>query len=168
MKTPRRYGQQKDNPAIQGTLTAEEIVAADWKRNYANSGISLDDLRLIVKHHVDEGGDVFRLRNTLVLVTPEDGYTEVKFHTLTADTYETYMTLMVMFLTALNKDQGTQEAYTYLPDKTIFRAAKRLFKEFIDLEDVRDEEDADANYRITIDVAGFVANATQLAAQRGG
>ena len=167
MKPPRRYQQQKDNPAVKGNLTVEQIVKADWERNYAKSGIGLDDLRIIVKDHVEEGNDIFRLRNTIFLVTPEGGYEEVKFHTLTADTYETYMTLVMLFLLALNKDQGTQEAYTYLPDKTMYRAARKLFKDFIDIEDARDDEDADAPYKVTIDIAGFANYGTQLAAQRG-
>ena len=161
MKSPRKFAQQKDNPAIKGSMTVEEIVRVDWERNYKKLDVPLMGARMTVKTHVENGGDIFRVRNTLILVTPEeDEYTEIKFHTITADPFEVYMSLMVMFFIALNKDQGTEEAYTYLPSKAIYRAAKKWLKDFVDIEDAGDEGGDLSKYKIVIDVAGFVANAT--------
>jgi len=56
----QKYTADKDNPAVKGSLTAEEIVRTFWENNYKNTKVSLNALKRMVKAHVDEGGDVFR------------------------------------------------------------------------------------------------------------
>ena len=50
-----RYASQKDNPAVKGDLTAEEIVRADWERNFKKSGVSFEQAKGGIKAHVDAG-----------------------------------------------------------------------------------------------------------------
>lgn len=163
MKLPR-YASNKDNPAVKGNLTAEEIVRADWARNYEKKGISLITAKQSIKAHVDSGGDVFRLRNTIILVTPKDGYTEVEFHTITADPAEVYQTMMLLFLLGLNKAQGTELAYTYADDRTAYRMAKKLVGNNIDIDE-SDDPDA-GKYVLSFDLAGLARESqARLAAQ---
>lgn len=158
-----RYASDKNNPAVKGNLTVEEIVRADWERNYKKKNVPLDAIRMAVKTHVDSGGAVFRLRNTLFLVTPVGDFIEVEFHTITADPIEVYLPLTMMFFLGLNKDQGTEVAFTYVDDKSAARMAKRIFSDkFVDMED-SDEPD-EGKYRLTIDLIGFV-QFTQAKAQ---
>ena len=150
-----RYASDKNNPAIKGNLTVEEIVRTDWERNYKKKGLPLDAVRLAVKSHIDSGGAIFRLRNTLFLITTVDGFIEVEFHTITADPIEVYQPLALMFFLGLNKDQGTELAFTYIDDKSAARIAKRILSDkFVDVED--SDEPNKGKYRLTIDVAGFV------------
>lgn len=162
-----RYASNKDNPAIKGTLTAEEIVRADWKRHYEKRGVPLDAARLSVKAHVDKGGAVFRLRNTLILVTPDDDWNEIEFHTITADLGEVYQVLVLLFFLGLNKSKGTQVAFTYINDRNAYRMAKKfLGADFVDIDNSDDPDKG--KYLLVIDI-GSLANAAQTrqAMQRG-
>lgn len=167
MKLPR-FSADKNNPAIKGNLTAEEIVRADWERNYKNKSkdTPLAKLKFAIKDHVDQGLPIFRFRNTLVLLVPQDGFEEVEFHTITADPFEVYTTLMLMFFISLVKNQGTQLAYTYVDDKKMFRAIKRLVGEFGSLEE-NDEEPQKGKYVLVLEIGPFVAAAQQKLAERG-
>ena len=150
-----RYASDKNNSAIKGNLTAEEIVRADWERNYKKKGVPLLAAKMMVKRHVDSGGAVFRLRNTLFLITPVAGFIEVKFHTITADPVEVYQPLALMFFLGLNKDQGTEVAFTYINDKSAARMAKKILSDkFVDVEE-SDSPD-EGKYRLTVDLSGFV------------
>lgn len=162
----KRFSADKNNPAIKGNLSAEEIVRADWERNYKGKDVSFGAAKQNIKQHVDAGYPVFRFRNTIVLVTPENGFEEVKFHTLTADPFEVYTSLLLMFFISLARNQGTQIAYTYLDDKKIFRAIKRLTGDFATLEP-NDEDPEKGKYMITFEVGPFVAAMQQKAAERG-
>jgi hypothetical protein len=165
MKIPR-YSANKNSLAIKGNLTAEEIVRSDWERNYKNTEVTLDDLKFVIKDHVDEGLPIYRFRNTLVLVTPENGFEEIEFHTLTADPFEIYTSLMMMFFISLAKNEGTQLAYTYVDDKKVFRAIKRMVGEFGSLED--NEEDPElGKYIFVFEVGAFVAAMEQKIPQGG-
>lgn len=165
-----RYASDKDNPAIKGNLSAEDIVRADWERNYKKKGISLGQAKLGVKAHVDAGGAVFRMRNTLILVTPEDDFAEVKFHTITADPAEVYQSLMLMFFLGLAQSKGTQTAFTYVNDRSAYRMAKRIVGEsFVDIDESDDPKVG--KYVLTLDLAGLIRFAQAKQAQqaaRGG
>lgn len=168
MRAPFRYSDKRaGDPSIQGSLSIEDIVKRDWERNYAKKGaITLNGLRSIVKQHVDDGNPIARFRNTLFMITPEDdGFDVVKFHSITADSLEVYTTMLLMFMLGLNKARGTEEAYTYVPDKTLFRKVSPMFGGFADIEDAHDE-DADATYKVTIDLEGFVQSLQAKAAQQ--
>jgi len=162
MKAPEKYGSNKDKYAksVQGNLTTDEIIVFDWERSYTKkSGLTVDDLRQSVIDHVQNGGDVYRIRNTLFLISPQDGdYTEVKFHTLTADPREVYIPLMLLFFIGLNKTNGTEVAYTYSPSKAIYRMFKHMLGSYMEIEDVKDDPNADAPYMITVDVGAFIDN----------
>lgn len=159
----KRFSADKNNPAIKGNLSAEEIVRADWERNYKKMGVTFDQTKMAIKVHVDEGEPVFRVRNTIILINPENGYEEVKFHTITADPFEVYTSLLLMFFISLNKQKGTQIAYTYLNDKKIFRAIKRLVGEFGSLES-NDEDPSKGKYMFVLELGPFVAAMEQKAA----
>jgi hypothetical protein len=162
-----RYASNKDNPAIKGTLTAEEIVRADWERHYEKKGIPLDVARLSVKAHVDNGGAVFRLRNTLILVTPAEDWSEVEFHTITADLGEVYQTLMLLFFLGLNKSKGTQIAFTYINDRNAYRMAKKLFgADFVDIDESDDPDKG--RYSLVIDIGSMASAAQTRQAMQGG
>lgn len=161
----KRFSADKNNPSIKGNLTGEEIVRIDWERNYKKKDVSFNQAKLAVKAHVDNGYPIFRVRNTFILITPENGMEEVKFHTITADTFEVYSSLMLMFFISLNRDQGTQLAYTYLDDKKMFRAIKRLVNDYATLEP-NDEDPSKGKYILTIELGPFVLAMQQKAAER--
>jgi hypothetical protein len=161
-----RYAADKNNPAVKGNLTAEEIVRTDWQRNYERKGIPLMAAKRAIKEHVDAGGAVFRMRNTLILVTPEDGYIEVEFHTVTADPMEVYQSMMLMFFLGLNEDQGTETATTYVDDKSPFRMIKRMVgPDFVDIDE-SDNPDV-GKYVITMDIGPFARAMQAQAAKQG-
>jgi len=163
---PKTFKSDKNAAAIKGNLSVEEIVKADWERSYKAAGISLDTARLLVKEHVDDNQPIYRMRNTIFLITPENGFEDVLFHTITADPIEVYKTMLMLFFLGLNADQGTETVYTYVDDKKMYRAVRPMYREYIDIEPADDEEQG--RYLLTIDIAGFVANARQMqAAQRG-
>lgn len=162
----KRFSADKNNPAIKGNLSAEEIVRTDWERNYKNKDVSFNQAKLAIKAHVDSGNPIFRFRNTIVLVTPENGYEEIKFHTVTADPFEVYTSLLLMFFISLHRDQGTQIAYTYLDDKKIFRAIKRLVGEFGSIE-LNEEFPEKGKYTLMFEIGPFVTAMQQKAAERG-
>jgi hypothetical protein len=162
MKAPDKYGADSDTyvKAVEGNLSVSEIVKSDWERNYAkSSGVKLEGLQRVVVAHVQNGGEVHRFRNTLFLVTPQDGdYTEIKFHTLTADPREAYLMSTLTFLLGMNQTNGTELAYSYSPGKAIYRVFKRMFGDYIEIENVKDDPTADAPYLITVDIGAFVDN----------
>jgi hypothetical protein len=164
---PKTFKSDKDAASIKGNLSVEEIVKADWERNYKAAGIPLDTARLLVKEHVDDNQPIYRMRNTIFLITPENGFDDVLFHTITADPIEVYKTMLMMFFLGLNADQGTETVYTYVDDKKMYRSVRPMYKEYIDIEPA-DDGDEQGKYLLTVDIAGFVANARQIqAAQRG-
>jgi hypothetical protein len=156
------FSPNKDNPAVKGNLSAEELVRADWERNYKQKGVSFDQAKIAIKAHVDSGQPIFRVRNTLILLTLEDGFEEVKFHTVTADPFEVYSPMMLMFLISLSRNKGTQIAYTYLNDKKIFRAIKRLVGEYGELEP-NDQDPEKGKYILTLEIGPFTAAMQQKA-----
>lgn len=160
-----RYAADKDNPAIKGNLTADEIVRTDWERNFKAKGISIGQAKMAIKARVDAGEAVFRMRNTLFFVAPIDGFIEVEVHAVTADPSEVFQTMTLLFLLGLNKDQDTQSAYTYSNDRKVFRMFSRLFgASFVDIDDSDDEKKG--KYVVTLDLVGFVrAMQAQKAAQ---
>jgi hypothetical protein len=164
MKVPR-FSSNKDNPAIKGMMSAEDITRADWERNYKQKGISFPQAKMSIKAHVDSGQPIFRVRNTLILLTLEDGFEEVKFHTVTADPFEVYSSMMLMFLVSLSRNKGTQIAYTYIDDKKIFRAIKRLVGEYGEL-DSNDQDPEKGKYILTLEIGPFTAAMQQKADRR--
>ena len=163
---PKTFKSDKDAASIKGNLSVEEIVKADWERNYKPAGIPLDDARLSVKEHVDDNQPIYRMRNTIFLITPENGFEDVMFHTITADSLEVYKTTLMLFFLGLNADQGTETAYAYVDDKKMYRSVRPMYREYLDIEPADDDEKG--KYLLTLDIAGFVANARQIqAAQRG-
>ena len=162
----QKYATDKDNSAVKGNLTAEEIVRADWERNYKKSGVPLGAAKMAVKRHVDDGGDVFRMRNTIILLTSNDDYEDVEFHTITADPQEVYQVTMLMFLLGLNKAKGTQTAVTYVDDKRAYRmASKMLGKDYVDIETSNDADQG--KYALTLDLDGLASNLQREAATQG-
>jgi len=162
----QKYATNKENPAIEGNLTAEEIVRTFWERNYEKTGVSLISVKMMIKNHVDSGGDVFRLRNTIILITPDDDYEEVEFHTFTADPSEVYQSVMLMFFLGLNKAKGTQTAFTYTEDKRAYRMAiKMIGKDYVDIE--KSDSPDTGKYVLTLDLGGLVLRSQQKAADKG-
>jgi hypothetical protein len=158
MKLPR-YAANKDDPAVKGNLTADELVRVDWERNFKAKGISLVQAKMAIKARIDAGEAIFRLRNTLFLVAPLDGFIEVEVHAVTADPSEVFQTMTFLFLLGLHTDQGTQIVYTYTNDRKVFRMFSRLFGgSFIDIDDSDDPKKG--KYVTTLDLVDFV-RATQ-------
>lgn len=168
MKAPSRYSEKlAKDPSVQGNMSVEDIIKRDWERNYkGKGGVTVQDLENIVRYHISQGGEIYRFRNTLFLVTPEDGgYETIKMHSITGDLYEMYITALLAFLATMYQTNGTEEVYTYTPDKVMYRKVRSLFSRFIDLEDARDDPDADAPYKIIIDLMGYMQY-LQAASQR--
>jgi hypothetical protein len=150
-----RYAANKDDPAVKGNLTSDEIVRTDWERNFKEKGFSLVQVKMAIKKRIDAGEAVFRLRNTLFLVAPIDGFIEVEIHAVTADPSEVFQTMTFLFLLGLNADQGTQSAYTYANDRKVFRLFLRLFgASFVDIDD--SDEPEKGKYIVTLDLMRFV------------
>lgn len=162
---PQRFDSKKDIPSVKGNLTVEEIVRTDWERNFKKAGnFDLNDARYAIKQHVDDGLPIYRLRNTLFLIVPQDGFDTVEFHTITADVREVYMLLLVMFLSALHTTQGTEVAFTYVNDKQTYNLAAPMFGQDVDLEESNDPDKG--KYRVIIDLGAFVARTQNEAALR--
>ena len=156
MKT-NRANAIADNPSIKGNLTAEQIVTEDWKRNYEKKGIPLIALKRKVKSHVDNGGQVVRLRNTLALLTMEEGENIAEFHTITADTYQVYASTMQLLSLSLAKVRNIETIYTYINDKSPYNMAKKLYGEpYVSLE----ESDLQRNgkYKLTINIGKYYSD----------
>jgi len=150
-----RYAANKDDPAVKGNLTADEIVRTDWERNFKEKGFSLVQAKMALKGRIDAGEAVFRLRNTLFFVIPKDGFIEVEVHAVTADPSEIFQTMTLLFLLGLHMDQGTQSMHTYANDRKVFRMLSRLFGEtFVDIDDSDAPEKG--KYVTTVDLVEFV------------
>ena len=171
MKAPSRYSEKlAKDPSVQGNMSVEDIIKRDWERNYkGNAGVTAQDLENMVRYHISKNGDIYRFRNTLFLVTPEDGdYDTIKMHSITGDIYEMYIMAMLAFLATMSQTQGTEEVYSYSPDKTIYRKLKTIFSEYLDIEDARDDPDADANYKLVLDLAGYMQRIQAASQQQRG
>jgi hypothetical protein len=140
-----------------GKMSAEDIIRADWARNYESEGVPLNLARAAVKVHTDDGLPIARLGNTLILITPKDDFKTVKFHTLTADDFESYFSIILKFLIALNQKRGTQIAYTYLDDKRIFDVIKRNLSSYIFLEPNEDEPQK-GKFKLIFEIGQFVSD----------
>jgi hypothetical protein len=150
MKIPRASKNEND-PSIKGNLSAEEIVRTDWKRNYEKKGIPLASLKQSIKDHVDDGGQMGRMRNTLIFLKINEGEDDVLFHTFTADVYEVYMSMMQLFSLSLAKTRGIETLYTFVSDKSAYRMASKLYgKENVDIEEEDNQENG--KYKLTIDI----------------
>lgn len=172
MKAPPRYSEKyAKDPSVQGNMSVEDIIKRDWERNYkGKSGITLEDLENIIRRHMAEGGEIYRLRNTLFLASPEseEDYTTVKFHSLTGDLLEVYLYTLLTFVISMGHTHGTQEIYSYTEDKTMYRRVHRLLGDFVDIEDMKDDPSADARYKIVLDLEGYMRMLYTNAEQQGG
>jgi hypothetical protein len=170
MKAPPHYTDKyAQDPSVQGEISVADIIKRDWERNYAKkSGISLDALENVVRRHVDSGGEVYRIRNTLFLVVPEDGHDVVKMHSLTADVFEIYAYALLTFVVSMGQEQGTQELYSYVPDMKLYNRIRPMFRDFLSIEDAKDDPDADSRYRVILDVDGFMQPIRATMAQQRG
>jgi hypothetical protein len=166
MKIPR-YDPKKDNPAVKGMLPIEDIIRADWERNYKNSGVSyeqaVDNLQQLLAL---AGTPASRVRNTIIVTIPQDDYEEVEFHTITADPFEVYFMSVVTFFISLSMKKGTQYVYTYLNDKKMFRQVKNYFGEYASIE-LNEDSPKQGKYVLTIEIGPFVLAMQKLAAERG-
>lgn len=152
-----RYASQKDNPAVKGDLTAEEIVRADWERNFKKSGVSFEQAKGGIKAHVDAGMPVFRMRNTIILLSPDPDYETAEFHTITADPYEVYVVTMLMFMLGLARSKNTQTVYSYVNDQKPVRMAEKTFGADNVIAEPSDEPDK-GKLKLSIDIASVLAD----------
>jgi hypothetical protein len=166
MKIPR-YNSSKDNPAVKGLLPIEDIIRADWERNYKNSGVTYEQAEGNLRQLLALAGTpASKVRNTIIVTIPQDDYEEVEFHTLTADPFEVYFMSVVTFFISLAMKKGTQYVYTYLDDKKIFRQIKGYFGEYASIEPNDDDPDK-GKYVLTIEIGPFVAAMQRKAAEGG-
>lgn len=160
-----KYAKYKDNPAVKGLLSVEELVKADWERNYKKQGVPLNTVRLAIKQFVDDGWRILRQRNTLIILSPDEDNEDVLFHTVTADPYEVYITYMQLFLLALAQETGAETAFTYVDDKTMFRAAKKaLGDKYAELEESDNPDQG--KYKIVLDVGSYYNDMKRLQMQQ--
>jgi len=156
-----------NDPSIKGNLSAEEIVKTDWQRNYEKFGFPLNFLRQKVKDHIDMGGQIVRMRNTLTLLTMEKGSDEAMFHTITADVYEVYMSMMQLLALGLAKARNIQTIYTYVSDKSPYRMAKKLFGDKnVDIQE--SELEQNGKYKLTINIGDYYRSGKKFAEEQGG
>jgi hypothetical protein len=157
------------DPSLQGNMSVEAIIKRDWERNFkGKTEITEEMLAAFVALHAKAGKDIYRLRNTLFLVTPEnDSYEDIEVHAVTADVLEVFLYAVMMFAISMNQTEGTQEMYTYTPDKSLYRRLKRMFKDFISIQRVSDPPEKSAPYLVTLDVQGLVDNAQKEGAKNG-
>ncbi len=159
---PQRAQKIGDDPSLKGNLTGDQIVEADWKRNYEKKGVPLLSMKKLIKHHVDTGGQVVRMRNTLVLLTMDEGSDEAMFHTITADVYEVYMTMMQLLALSLAKARNVETIYTYVDDKAPYRMARKLFGDSnVDFEE--SDLAQEGKYKMTIDVGDYYRSGQKAA-----
>lgn len=155
---PPKYEGKKFSD-VGNNLSVDDIVRAEWERSYRGGGISYELLKGIIIKHVEDGNDVYRLGNTVYLVTPDDeDYSEVRVDAFTADPREVYMTMTVVLCLGLNQSRGTEIVYTYTPSKALYRSLRKTFGGAVDIEDVKDDLNATAPYRLDIDIPEFIDN----------
>jgi len=107
-----------------------------------------------VKSHVDSGGQVVRIRNTLVLFSIEEGSNNAMFHTITADVYEVYMSMMQLLALSLAKVRNIEKIYTYVEDKKPYSMARKLYGDAnVNFEESELQENG--NYKLTIDIGSY-------------
>jgi hypothetical protein len=168
MKFSSKYTPETYGAAAKGNLTVEEIVKKTWEMVYARkSGVTFEGLKASVINDLQNGWEIYRLRNSLYMVYPIDGdYTEVELHMFTADPQEIFLPVTFMFMLGLNQSQGTEVIYSTVPDKALYRIAKRMFKDFVAIEN---PEQKGRYYKLTIDIAGFISTmqATQQQQTQG-
>ena len=136
---PQRAQKIGNDPSIKGNLTADQIVET-----------------------------VVRMRNTLVLLTMDKGADEAMFHTITADVYEVYMTMMQLLALSLAKARNVETIYTYVNDKAPYRMARKLFGDSnVDFEESDLEQKG--KYKLTIDIGDYyrAGQKTAVAQSRG-
>lgn len=171
MKAPPRYSEKfAKDPSVQGNMSVEDIITRDWERNYKGKKSSTPkDLEVLVRRHIIEGGEIYRFRNTLFLVTPEDGdYSVVYMYFITGDLYEMYVTALLAFLATMYQTHNTEEVYIYAPDKPIYRKLKGLFSGFMDIEGVDDTTDSSDGYKLVVDLSGYMQHLQSASAQQRG
>lgn len=159
MKAPPRYSEKyAKDPSVQGNMSVEDIIKRDWERNYKGkkSSTTVEDVEILIRQHIKIGGEIYRFRNTLFLVTPDDPeYQEVRMLTISADFLDMYLPSLLMMLATLSQQHDTQEVTLYIPDKSIYRKIKPIFDGFLDIETV--EEDEDLRYTVVVDLVGYMA-----------
>jgi hypothetical protein len=158
-----------NDPSLKGNMSVEDIIHRDWERNFKEkTDVSEEMLATFIALHAKSGKDIYRLRNTLFLVTPENGgYEDIEVHAVTADVIEVFLYIVMVFAVSMNQTKGTQEMYTYTPDKSLYRRGKRMFKDFITLQRVSNPPEKSAPYLVTLDVQGLVDNAQKEGAKNG-
>lgn len=147
-----KYAKDKNNPAIKGLMSTQEILRADWERNYKKAGVSFEDAVQSLGEQVQSGMKAAKLRNTILFYKNEDDG-EALFHTVTADPYEVYTVLLMQLALGLHKAAGVDVLYTYIKDRATYRMASKIFKDFVDLEE-SDTEGTD-KYKLTLYIADF-------------
>lgn len=163
---PVKFAKYKDNPAVKGLLSVEDLVKADWEHNYKKKGIPLDSARIAVKQFVDDGHRVYRLRNTLIFLDPDVENEDVEFHTVTADPYEVYVTMMQRFMLGLVAETGADTAFTYVDDKNAYRMAKKAVGEgYADIEE--SDEPQKGKYKVILEIGTYYHDMKQRADQQG-
>jgi hypothetical protein len=152
----------QNDPSIKGNMSAEDIVRADWKRNYEKLGVPLLDFKQMIKEHVEQGGQVVRLRNTLFLLTMEQGGYEAEFQVITADLNDVYATMFQLFGLSLAKSRNVESMFTFTDDKKMVDMALKIFgKDNTRLEE-SDVED-DYKYKLTIDIGNYYSSGQKSA-----
>lgn len=147
-----KYAKDKNNPAVKGLLSTREILHSDWERNYKKSGVSFEDAVNNLAAQIQSGMKAAKLRNTILFYKLEDDG-EALFHTITADPYEVYAVVALQLALGLHKAKGVDVMYTYVKDRSSYRMASKMFKNFVDLEE-SDVEGTD-KYKLTLYVAEF-------------
>jgi hypothetical protein len=138
-----------------GSMSVDNILRTDWEKNYKDKGIPLEVARASFKVQIDTGSLVFRMGNTLILFVPEDDFQVIKFHTITANGFEEFLSIVLKFLISAYKTRGAQVAYTYLNDKTIYDVIKKGYGSYMMLEP-NDDDSSKGKYKLIIEIGSLV------------
>lgn len=146
-----------------GDMSVEDILRIDWERNYKDKGIDFMVARASFKVLIDSGALAGRLGNTIIFVIPVEGFYVVKFHTMSADDFDTFTVLLLKFFISLHKTKGTSVAFTYVNDKIVFNKIRKTYGQYVFLEENEDEPQK-GKYKLILEIGSFTVD---MERQRG-
>lgn len=163
--TPEQASKLRNDPAVKGTMSVEDIVKTAWEKHYKSKGVSLLAARMAVKRHAESGGQMYRFRNTIVIVKPGKAFDEVEFHTISADPTEVFGSMLVLFFMSFVRETGTKVAYTFMGNTTLYKSTQKLFgKNHVTLKELGSA--GKTYYRMDIDIGAVYAEGEQRIAQQ--
>ena len=148
-------------------MSVEDIVRSEWERDHEKKGVPLLNLRKFVKQHVDLGGQVVRLRNSLFLLRIDEGSKEAKFVPMTADVTNVFLTMLQLFALGLAKSRGVEELTVSTDENAQVVMMQKLFgDDYVSVKDAGTPEKQ--SFNVTTHIGEYYrANLKASEAEKG-